>query len=468
MKLLSLSTVAIAMVSILPSLTSCSSDRNPFDMSMSVEKETALIRLNLNVASTRAEGDLATAEEKAVSYVSVFVFDDSNELEVVKSDLKVSSGAETESIEVKSGLKTIYAVSGKSVIGASTAIGTPLATFEATLFDSKISDLKTSSGFVMVGKSDPQVVMKSANAESIPQSNVFNIELERLLAKTQVKCGNLDVSSLGFKISGVPRFRVSQTCNKMRLKSNGKNIFDSFTGTSSGTYQEYTVTPNTDYSWAVQGDFKAEECQYLTENIVENPVAGNTTFVTLLLTLIPDKYYIYDYSGTLKKSDVTPTDGSSFVAVGIVDATNGFEDFAIDPETKHIIVFQTPAEADKYVNALNGGSASAMTVSESETPLGIAPATRAGGDNHKFQSITFTGGQAYYRINIKHSDGTVKVERNNFYKITVNSVKNLGFHDESLLRPLNPETSLENSSSAWVEAVFIVAPWDQVEQDVDL
>ena len=66
------------------------------------------------------------------------------------------------------------------------------------------------------------------------------------------------------------------------------------------------------------------------------------------------------------------------------------------------------------------------------------------------------------------TDGKAKVERNKFYKITVNTVKNLGVHSEDLLRPLNPDASLETSTSAWIDAVFTVAPWKEENQNVDL
>ena len=266
-----------------------------------------------------------------------------------------------------------------------------------------------------------------------------------------------------------PRFRVSHTCDKMRLKSNGTNVYDSFSNPSNGTYEGYTVVPVADYINVVSGDFSADNCHYLSENIVDKPVAGNTSFVTLVVALTPDSYYTYGYDGKISISASTPVvAGNSFYAVGIVDKDNGLEDFTIDPETNHVITFSTKNEADRYVNALNAGTASAITVSESEVSFKVAAPKHAATRSRQFESILFTGGQAYYRINICDEDGNMKVERNKYYKITVNSIKNLGFHSEELLRPLNPESDPENSSSAWIDVAFTVAPWDAVDQDVDL
>lgn len=149
-----------------------------------------------------------------------------------------------------------------------------------------------------------------------------------------------------------------------------------------------------------------------------------------------------------------------------MDENNGFEDFVIDPDTKHVITFNSTADVNRYVNALNGGNTLAVTVSESESPIRAAAVSDV--EIRQYQIIHFMSGEAYYRINIKDADGALKVERNKFYKIAVTSIKNLGAHSEALLRPLNPAVDTDTSASAWIEAVFTVAEWDEVEQSVVL
>lgn len=467
MKLPRLASLAIAVAALFPSLTSCSGDPNPFDKTTSTEEDMAVIRLKLNVASTRANDDpLSTDDEKKVSKVSVYIFDESNRLEIVEENLTVSSETLTEKIKVKPGIKTLYAISGDFVLDpVKPSIGTDIKSFEESILDSQMSHLKNStSGFVMSGKSESQKVMKSANAESIPQSNVFDIELVRLVAKTQVKLGNIDMSDLGFKMLYDPIYKVSQTCNRMRLKSNNTNVFNfADRSDSDGTYEGYTVDKDTQMT-VIKEDFSKDNCLYLSENIVDEPVAGNTTFVTLVTYLQP--LYVYSYFYSLSKTEAG-NNVMNFYAVALVDDVNGLEDFAIDPGTKHVITFTDLQHAERYASALNGGNASASTVSQSETQLTNASFTRAEYDPTQFHVVYFDNGKSFYRINIKDGD-IAKVVRNKFYKITVNSINNLGFHSEDLLRPLNPEASLESANSALIDTKFSVAPWDGVSQEVNL
>ncbi|MDE6291198.1 MAG: hypothetical protein K2M16_06675, partial [Muribaculaceae bacterium] len=147
----------------LMSATSCTSDKNPFDITVTPignESNVANIRLNLDVASTRAEDDLSTDAEKKINKVSIYVFDENNNLELFKRDISVSSDSPAE-IEVTPGLKTLYVVASKTMISESISEGTTLSDFEETVFSSTIADLKTADGFVMVGKSEPQQVLKS-------------------------------------------------------------------------------------------------------------------------------------------------------------------------------------------------------------------------------------------------------------------------------------------------------------------
>ncbi|MBD5275966.1 MAG: fimbria major subunit [Bacteroides sp.] len=464
MKKLRLACLALSAATLAPYLTSCISDRNPFDVAVVNEKETAKIRLVLDAASTRADNDLSTDEEKIISKVNVFVFDDFGALEKIETNVSVSSESPAV-LEVTPGNKTVYAVSAKSVVGSTVDVGATMTEFENVVFSSTVNDLKTNDGFVMIGKSGSQQVFKSMDASEIPASNIFNIELVRLLAKTQVKFDNVDASGFGFKI-GNAHYRVCQTSDKMRLKYNGTDVFESYGKNDGGTYEGYSKGGVNDNKLVVKGAFTAADCQYVPENIVKNPVSGNTTFVILSVNLIPLSFY--EYYVELTSSANTEQNALSFYAVALVDEENGFEDFVIDPSNKHVIVFKSSADADRYINALNGGQASAITVSEAENPMKAAAAKAQDGGTRQFQKVFFTGGMAYYRINISDSEGALKVERNKFYKIAVNSIKNLGFHDLNLLRPKNPESDPGHSTSAWIESVLTVAKWDEVDQDVDL
>lgn len=371
-------------------------------------------------------------------------------------------------IEVKPGLKTVYVFASNKVVDL--AVGESMADFEKKVFSSNLSDLKTSKGFVMVGKSEAQQVLVSANESEIPASNVFNIEMVRLVAKTQVKVvQNLDASSFGFTV-GKPTFRVSQTCGMMRLVADYDNDLQAsyLDSDGDGTYDGYSVGGDLQFLNTVTDNFTATGCHYLSENIVKDPVAGNTTFVSLCIPFTPESYYTYDEDRNFLSNTLMPGEvGKTFYAIGIVDRKYGLEDFVLDPENKHVVVFKGEYDAENYKNALNGGSASAITVSETESPLG-APSANYDVNVREFSVVEFTGGKAYYRINIANADKKMMVERNKFYKIAVNSVRALGYHSEELLRPLEPESDPGNSTSAWIATVLSVAPWEEVDQPTDL
>lgn len=235
-----------------------------------------------------------------------------------------------------------------------------------------------------------------------------------------------------------------------------------------GTYDGYSVGGDLQFLNTVTDNFTATGCHYLSENIVKDPVAGNTTFVSLCIPFTPESYYTYDEDRNFLSNTLMPGEvGKTFYAIGIVDRKYGLEDFVLDPENKHVVVFKGEYDAENYKNALNGGSASAITVSETESPLG-APSANYDVNVREFSVVEFTGGKAYYRINIANADKKMMVERNKFYKIAVNSVRALGYHSEELLRPLEPESDPGNSTSAWIATVLSVAPWEEVDQPTDL
>lgn len=468
MKPLRLAVLSFAAVSLLSAATSCSSDSNPFDLVVKpqAQTQTTKILLNLDVASTRAgSSDLSTEEERKVSTVSIYVFDEDDKLEMSETNINITSVAEV-SLEVKPGKKTIYAVSAKTIGELPVANGTSMEAFENTIFPSKLSDLKNSAKeFVMVGKSNSQQVYRST-ATDLPASNIFNIELVRLIAKAQVKLGDIKTEEFGFT-HGNAMFWVSQTCDKMRLKPNEADVFDVFNNHNQGTFTGFTAVPDDNGTGVVAGNFTANNCQYLSENIVKEPKAGNTTFVILGIKLTPINNYSYDQYNKILTSSPTTGDVYSYYAVGLVNAENGYEDFAVDPENHHVITFTNKNNADEYVKSLNGGTVSVSTVSEYDSPMKASVTEGSDINVRQFETIPFSQ-DVYYRINISGEDGKYMVERNKYYKITVNSIKSLGCHSKEMLRPTNPSAEFNKSTSAMIQAAFKVAEWDEAGQNVDL
>lgn len=467
----------------MPYLASCSSDPNPFDKTIVSEDNTVKICLKLKVDATRADNDseynsdMSSDAEKSLSVAYIYVFDAQKGFEAPAHTIDVLDTDAVE-LEVSPGVKTIYVVSARPIseLGATVTAGNLIEDFNKSVLNSTLADLSVSSSddpvsvkeLVLVGKSDSQQVLVSAAKDEIPQSNVFKIKMVRLLSKTQVKYVSGDTDSkFGFTI-GDPSFRVCQTNNKMRLEHDPANeVHDFSNATESNVFSVgYSSCSDLDFKLAVS-DFTAEGCHYISENIVKNPVAGNTTFVSICVPMTPVKYFTYDSDSKLTLTDESGVKDQDFYSVGVVDRKYGLEDFAMDSTTGYVVAFKSETEANAYRNALNSRDTSAITVSESETPL-RAPIARASEVNHKeFNTVKFDKGRAYYRVNIC-TGAEMKVERNKFYKITVNSISNLGFHDESLLRPGDPTSDPGNSTSAWIEAQLSVQPWGEEKQTVDL
>ena len=456
----------------LPLVTSCTSDRSPFDMSMSTVENSATIQLRFSVADTRA-GQLSTAEENEIKKVTVHVFDENQKLESTKS-VNVTSGTNAVNLEVSHGLKTIYVITSRSNVNPS--IGTSLTNYENSVFNSSLANLRTGDGFVMVGKSLEQQVMITASQEELPASNIFDIELVRLVAKAQVKSSAIDGSSFGINF-GAASFKAFQTSDRMRVVHNGSDIFETYVdGNNNGTYDYYSLGEGISYQNAVTSDFTAAGCAYMSENIVSIPKSGNTTFLSVRYATSPVKYYSFsDSDSAPKTTQETPAPSTTYYAVGIQDKTNGVVDYALDSKTKHIVAFKNQEDAERYMNSLNVGSASAFTVSQSERPLKAPGIDAEASSAPQFEVVKFDSGYAYYRVNIAHEDTSgdavlrkIKVMRNKFYKVNINSVRSLGFSSEALLRPANPEAVLDAEGHSWISASISVADWDEVIQNVDL
>lgn len=489
-----LASLSLAVAALLPSVTSCSSDPSPFDWTISSTDNNATVQINLNVEETRA-GGLSTSDEMKINNLSVYVFNSNHKLESKKdftvSDLVDTDGKKTVSFEVSHGLKTLYVVTAKTNVNPS--VGTSLTDYEKSVFNSSLSNIKPektvigeddvetkSVEYVMVGKSKEQQVMISASQDDLPASNKFNITLVRLVAKAQVKTGS-DMKVADFGITfGEASFRASQLNERMRVVHDGTDVFDDSSSSyvdsnKNGTYDFYTRGVG-EYQIAKTSDFTADGCAYMSENIVSKPLSGNTTFLSIRFATTPAKYYTFDSaSSSVKATSDTPGALTTYYAVGIQDKINGMVDYALVPGSKNIVTFKTEEEAQKYKTSLNNGTASAITVSQTDKPMKASEVAENAASTPQFEVIAFDKGYVYYRVNIAHEDSSgdtttqkKMVQRNKFYKVNINSVKSLGFSSETLLIPTEPKTVLDAEGHAWISASISVAPWEEVEQNVDL
>lgn len=482
MKKLNLAVSAMVLAMLLPAMTSCKSDSSPFDMfvSSSTEKEKATIQLRLSVEDTRA-GELATPAEEKINKVTIHVFGADKKLESTKT-FELVNGETSVTLEVTHGFKTLYVVS--EISNVNPASGTDINDYENMTFTSTLDKLRTIDavskeikGVVMIGKSKEQMVMNVPSQDALPASNIFDIKLTRLVAKAQVKSGNVDGSAFGITFGDVS-FKAFQLNQRMRVVHNGTDVFDSeasnFVDTSNdGTYDNYTRGVGEYLTGKkTNEDFSASGCAYMSENIVSVPKSGNTTFLSVRYSTKPTKYYTFNSSTSkVEESDVAPVGSTTYYAVGIQDKKNGLVDYTIDASNNHIITFNSLTDATAYMNSLNKSESSAVTVSQTESPLKAPVLNTRAGDSPKFEVVTFDDGYAYYRVNIAHkgdSGDTYKVMRNKFYKVNINSVSGLGFGTEELLCPTSAGNDINPEGHSWISANVSVADWDEVDQKVDL
>ncbi len=459
------------MAALVPSVTSCSSDRNPFEKEIPTTVKNAVIQLRLNVEDTRA-GENSTAEEKAIKKLTIHVFNDKQLLEATKT-ATIGDGVNTVNIEVSHGLKTLYVVSAQSNVNP--AVSTHISDYENSTFNSSLDNIKTENGFVMVGKSKEQYVRANQSLEDLPSSNIFDIKLVRLVAKAQVKASNVDGSAFGIKFEGCS-FKPFQLNERMIVLHNGSDVLDTYEDkNNNGTYDYYTLGVG-DYLAAVTDDFKAEGCAYLSENIVNKPLSGNTTFLSVRFATTPNKYYTFDSTdSSLKITEETPAPSTTYYAVGIHDRKNGIVDYVLDHANKHVVTFKDKSDAENYMNSLNSQASPANKMAQNKGPHYASDVTEGSDNSLKYEVMTFEGGNAYYRINISHEETSgdktvnkVKVKRNNFYKVNINSVSGLGFSKDSSLCPTNPETELDSEGNSFISVMITVADWDEVKQEENL
>lgn len=479
-------------------VTSCSEDPNPvnsiFDPTENINA--AYVSLDLSVAATRS-GDLnSTPAENEITSVDVYIFNAENTLESIHKSLQVT-GNKIIKLQTTPGLKTIYAVSANADVNTGSDananasvngftgvnVGLKMEDFEKIKLNSTVAAL-TKTGdtgcFAMVGKSAQKNVVRSSSAEGMPVGNTFSISLTRLAAKAQVIIGNqfkASAESKGFEVKTV-QFAILQTPNIMQVVPNTSDLIDFTTAKyPNGFYEGYTRNPlqgsNGQTYNTCDESFSASNCQYMPENIVKNPVSGNVTFASVKVQIIPKKLYSFNSeSKSLSVSSSSlPADGT-FYAVAIHDLENATIDYALDNDN-NVICLSDYTEAYQFKEAMKFGGVTFGMKPASEVAAGkSAASSRANAKSLSYELYAFTNGYAYYRVNIakKAGDNTYlcRVDRNTFYKITLNSLNSLGFTHEQYLIPAEPKTPLIVSNTAWIDASISVMDWTSVDQSADL
>jgi len=433
---------------------SCSSDPNPLGyINFHDNKDgEAYLNLNFSVADTRADA-MASDAEQAISKVNIYVFDENKTFEESFLNQEVTNGKV--SLKVTPGTKSIYAVTASNALISQPTEGSTFTAFESQIVNSKLSDLKTSNGFVMVGKIEDKEINEFSTSPETQAANNCTITLERLLAKVQLK-NNIQEPPAGIPGLEAISYKVFQTNNKMYLKAGKSDAAQPYEDKvdPTGTHDNYTFDDGSEYVAAIglNKPFTNGDCQYMPENVVTNPASGNTTFVAVRMGATPQRLSSYTSGSNITTSTSNWYKPATFHTIAVLESgTEKLIDFvkAKYNNTEYICCFTDKTHADSFVEN-----------NSSNLPTGC-----------KYEVFTYKDGDVYYRINIKDkNDAKPQVLRNKFYKITLNSVKTLGMPSVEKLCPTKADSKLDESAvdmGGIANASFTVTDWSQAEQSVN-
>lgn len=456
---LAFSLVCLMLAGLLPS---CASDPNPIDFirtdNYSKDAKT-YIHLSLNPSATRAADD-------AISKVDLYVFDTDGKLENVVADISYKQNLIID-LGVTTGKKTVYAITANTIFPkdkSNTELnGMTLDNFKTKSFESLVENLNNEDGLVMAGVGEIESLSESNSPLNIPSTNSLSITLERLLAKVEVTGTISSVNDYGFAKIDDSSFKVCQINKKMQLVPAAVSTADlEDKNEKNGIYDNYEQH-GSDY---VQISSSATQPQYMSENLVENPTSGNTTFLSVKVRFTPSEVlYRYgtgfgraSYSATGSGTSVVNT-GQTFFAIGIYNDKDVLIDFVKKTNNdKEILCFRTEQACEDFLNYGSG--------------IGD-PKPAALPDGYSYKPIEYTNGYAYYRVNISDVIDDVKyyrVLRNAYYKLRIGKVTSLGYTSEANLFPNNPDSNLEKEEtlSIFSGVTFDLADWDEYSEDVDL
>lgn len=520
-------------------------------------------------AATKTPDQDGTAEEQAVKNIYVYVFNDKGTFEASSkgSVIENTDGvAHSEVMKLTSGLKTILVVGNmKPEWFVQPNSSTTLTAFQNMLIDlfttpgriahgadvpavNRVGDGDilhgagdaASGGFLMsntlsqtsftlnAGVSQTQAEQNDyATPEEAAKYNHFTIVLHRATSKLQTTypaSSALDhmavLGDLGntIKIGKLtsPTFTVRNMPKSVYLfKHNATGGFalqtPFYSATNTGSvwadfasrYDEANI-PNIPV--ANLGEGQSARTIYVPENANEVPVVGNTSYVLVKGTYVPNNEYIitgvtdagdYEY-GFRGQSDApvqftnAPDWGVAIYAVPphiVGDAERkaygikytlrsylvrlGLTKYI--PATEAAPVYDNNNDEDVYYSAewpdVKVGIYHIIEIFKHTRPGsgGNDPFTKTKVETIRF--LLYTNGECYYRVNIQdktyaeNNNLFYSLTRNNFYQVSITSISGIGYPNESDVT-IDPETPI--SQKTHMQAHISVEKWTVVEQNTDL
>lgn len=424
-------------------ITGCSSDDSLIkgtDNVESGEPSYAAFSIRMGSGITRTDNDEnADAEEETISSVKLFIF--SNGVLEVAAEPELDENV-TIPVAVRTGQKVVYAVTNNHISLTATEGTTLLSDFEKSLFSALDSDIAINGEFPMIGRANA-TVLKCTQQEA--KESPLSMEVDRATAKLQVK---FDSETLKVYPTINADFSDCEYAPAQAAKQMYLTLLDGLytpLGTSDdeivGTYPGLVSVPATfedddDYFSAAVSSFSPAYSanRYMGENVAAEPTTGKVTFALIRLKATP--------KGKLYGDKDLPADGTFYVAARNVGGKSTWV-YASD-ENYNIVYFADEEDAAAFIEEKN--------LSDDYAP-------------YKFDK-----GQCYYRVNILNTSDTslslserYRVVRNNYYRVNVTEIKNLGAPTAPGVVPDDPDTPLEQDS--FISCEINIVPWTLHDQN---
>lgn len=429
-------------------LASCSKETNFGGESSVPEGIPTYAAISVSVNSTGVFATRAVSQdgEKELTSVDILIFDARGVLETYAQN--VTNQAGTYNVKTTTGQKTVYAVANNLVSGIKQ--GMTLTTFEQLSYEAAKANGATNKVDVPIAKASNFLMFGKTNVTLTDQGpstpNKVSLTVTRAAAKSQLLFKNVQASD-SFQPENVAVTFDDASTQLAQLQPTMYVVAPAqSTGTVTPWDDNYT-SQAANWIAAREKDFDTnndsemitvvEYSHYLSENINATPLMNTTTCMLVRVKATPTTWS--DDGGTQQ--------GSTFYAL---------VKFTSDTDK----TFET---IDSYYGIYKD-EATAQTVLDSG-------ALQADPDKAKYGIVTFTDGYCYYRLNLRDmtqatSAARYSVLRNNFYKVTVTEINNLGWNNPGDLVDPDDETPVETETS--LEVTITVADWTDVDMNEPL
>lgn len=406
----------------------------------------ASITVAVNNSGTKVATRAASQTgEKEIANVDILIFDKNGVLETVAPAVSVSTGTDTDYesgvIKTTTGQKTVYVIANNGGKVASLAPGLSLSAFEQMMYEAvNVAEdeyktitvpIATASQFLMFGSTPATLAEKQ---QSDP--NVVTLSVTRAAAKSQLFFNNVQTSATFQPENTAVTFtNASSLLAQMQQQmyvALGSRV------SPAGNVTPWDNTYDKDANWiaartvgfdqnnASEMTTVVEYSHYTAENVNTTPLMNNTTCM-------------------LVRVKATPTTWSS--EDGTYDAGTGTF-FAIVKHTTDVTGDQNYQTLESYYGIYKDRATADAVLNQPGGALYDAA------DKAKYEILEYTNGYSYYRLNLRDmnqatSSARYSVLRNNFYKVTVTEINNIGWNNPGELvdpddeRPVETETALK-------------------------